>query len=130
MNTIINEVWPTAVHKVDRQSNANNNLQGYFSDCTDRYAFDFSKCGLKSDWYQYDTSQDASYHGSWVNPVTRQVISFLEGDIYLTTCETIADYKREIEAMDNWNKENGYALKRHSIDNHDGQHWDKLGEAK
>ena len=35
----------------------------------DRYLFDFYHCSTKKGYAQLDTSQDASYYGTWTNPL-------------------------------------------------------------
>jgi len=62
----------------------------------DRYFYDFGQC---QDWAQYDTSQDACYFGIWVNPDTRQVLTFAEGDETVETFDTPEEYHAALAGM-------------------------------
>lgn len=73
-----------------------------------RHAFDFSGLLGKYGWHQFDTGQDASWYGNWVNPHTLQIVSYVEGDIYLVTCENGETFFEEITEMKNFQKELGY----------------------
>lgn len=66
-----------------------------------RYYYDCGKGlpGDKADWKQYDTNQDASYYGVWVNFKTRQSFCYAEGDTTLVTCEDEAHWRLELESM-------------------------------
>lgn len=66
---------------------------------TDRYVFDFKYCSHKNGWSQLDTDQDASYHGQWANPSKLQLVSYCEGDVTVTKCTTLDDFKAEIERI-------------------------------
>ena len=55
---------------------------------SDRYAFDFDECSLDKGYAQFDTREDASYYGQWVNPHTLEFISYVEGDVTRQTCDT------------------------------------------
>ena len=59
----------------------------------DRYLFDFN---LSGEWDQFDTENDASYFGVWVNKSKLRLLSFVEGDLYLTLCADAAAYDAEI----------------------------------
>ena len=78
-----------------------------FDPMGDRYQFDFS---LKKGWAQLDTTQDASYYGNWINPVTLETLCFAEGDITRTKCETEAEFITHIHALVAWHKERGYFI--------------------
>ena len=133
---VIYDAWPGAEPANDgaeRLSVANNRLLDFFTidgsrigDCdASRYCFDFTHCGSKSDWYQYDGPQDANYFGHWCNPVTRQIVSFVEGDIYIIQCATTFDYVNELREF--WRFDQRYDPGCQSgIDDHDGRHWKKL----
>ena len=121
----VDAIWPTAY----RQRHMENGQAGrelWFTTNDDRYAMDFSECGYHSDWYQYDSRQDAWYFGQWVNPVKLLVLAYIEGDIHLTRCADAQDYRAEIARLDHWNQEHGHALRPCGIDDHDGRHWAKL----
>jgi len=77
---------------------------------TDRYRFDCHACTAADGWAQLDTRQDASYYGNWVNPVTLQMVSYAEGDISHTECDSEADFIATLTRLLNWHKESGYYL--------------------
>jgi hypothetical protein len=81
---------------------------------TDRYAFDFKLCTIGKGWAQVDTSQDASYFGTWANPFELKIVNYCEGDIFIQTADNIAEFKEEIHKIKDWNEENGH--KFHGID--------------
>jgi hypothetical protein len=67
----------------------------------DRYFYDFGG-GLPGDqcnWKQFDTSQDASYFGVWVNFETRQTFCYCEGDTTLVTCEDDEHFALQLNAL-------------------------------
>lgn len=73
----------------------------------DRYLFDFDLCEFRKGWAQIDTRNDASYYGNWANPLTRQTVSYNEGDVRITlhdSDESFAEFIREwalqLEAID------------------------------
>lgn len=47
----------------------------------DRYVFDMHFCSYDKGWAQFDSRQDASYYGHWINPEKRQIVSYCEGDV-------------------------------------------------
>ncbi len=63
----------------------------------DRYRFDFNLD--LGEWQQFDTDNDASYFGVWVNKTTLRTLQFIEGDLYLTQCADAAAYDAEIAAL-------------------------------
>lgn len=81
-----------------------------FQAMSDRYAYDFGKCTYEKGWAQVDTSQDASYFGTWANPERRQIFNYCEGDLCLTSCDTDEDFVKAIRETADWNKERGYWL--------------------
>lgn len=68
-----------------------------FDPLGDRYQFDASLCKRGAGWAQVDTTQDASYFGTWTNPTARQVLSFAEGDITLESAESDEEYWKGID---------------------------------
>lgn len=58
----------------------------------DRYLFDFGACKTSKGWAQFDSRQDASYFGNWVNPTRRQWLTYCEGDVSLVTCVDDAEF--------------------------------------
>ena len=79
-----------------------------FDGQTDRYAFDFGLCSTKNGFAQVDTSQDASYFGTWANPHKLQVVSYTEGDICVIKADTPDEFKSELRNIQTWNTENGH----------------------
>jgi hypothetical protein len=73
-----------------------------------RYLFDFNICKSSEGWAQIDTSQDASYFGTWANPFKLEIISYVEGDVYRKIAENIEEFTSEIRSIEEWNKESGY----------------------
>jgi len=93
------------------EKNANGNKIERSFNPIDRYYFDFKKCTRKNGWAQVDTEQDAHYYGTWANPVSLKVISYVEGDIYEVTADTPQAFARELRSIKHWNEENGYKFK-------------------
>lgn len=51
----------------------------------ERYAFDTGRCRTARDWCQLDLRDDCAFVGTWVQPHTRELLSFREGDVSLET---------------------------------------------
>lgn len=66
----------------------------------DRYVYDFQTCTPEKGWQQWDTAQDASYFGIWVQRELRLTLSFVEGDLKLCWCSTIESFRAEISSME------------------------------
>jgi hypothetical protein len=64
----------------------------------DRYRYDFT-LDLHA-WQQYDTRQDASYFGIWVNVKERKVFSYTEGDRTMVECPTLESFRAELKSME------------------------------
>jgi hypothetical protein len=62
----------------------------------DRYYFDFGKC---KGWKQFDTDQDASYFGVWVNEEERKTLTYAEGDITEVFCHSEESFQAELKEM-------------------------------
>ena len=71
-----------------------NRVRHVFLDA-DRYVFDLDR-GV---WAQFDTDSDAAYFGIWIDKANRRILSYIEGDLYLTRCSEDASYDREIAVM-------------------------------
>lgn len=65
----------------------------------ERYRFDFRKCPPAKGWAQYDTDQDASYFGVWVNIRQREIVTFAEGDFTRVLCPTVDHLRAELDSM-------------------------------
>ncbi len=81
-----------------------------FEAMSDRYKYDFRLCTAAKGWAQLDTRQDASYYGNWINPLTRQLMSYCEGDLTLTECDDDEDFVKTVRECANWHKEHDYFL--------------------
>ncbi len=66
--------------------------------CAERYTYD-AALSPKDGWRQWDTSQDASYFGVWVNAKLRKTVTFAEGDVTIVTCPTAEAFKAELAAF-------------------------------
>ena len=75
---------------------------------SDRYKYDFGSMTYGKGWAQIDTTQDASYYGTWTNPDRRELFNYCEGDTTLTQCDTDDDYARAVRECADWNKERNY----------------------
>lgn len=76
----------------------------------DRYKYDMNFCSASKGWAQVDTKQDASYYGTWANPITLEIFNYCEGDITHTKCDDETDFIVEMRKTVDWNKEAGYWL--------------------
>jgi hypothetical protein len=79
-----------------------------FNPMGDRYAFDFRMCTAAKGWAQLDTAQDASYYGQWLNPTTREYVSYVEGDMTHVQYETDAEFVAGVRETVEWERRNGY----------------------
>lgn len=73
-----------------------------FYPMADRYAFDTGRCAWSQGWVQVDTTQDASYFGTWANLRERQILCFAEGDVITTKCATPESFAREMRRLHQW----------------------------
>lgn len=63
----------------------------------DRYLFDF---GLDRDeWEEFDTENDASYFGIWLNKSKLQTLHYVEGDVSFTQCDSPESFDSEVAAL-------------------------------
>ena len=53
------------------------------NDIHDRYAIDWELCSPAdtTKWAQLDTEADAAWFGQWVNPFTRTIVAYCEGEL-------------------------------------------------
>ncbi len=100
--------------KIDRSSNFG----------ADRYHYDFGECSAANGWAQLDSGQDASYFGTWINPVKRQILSYTEGDVCLVTVDTDTELVEEVQAIHDWNEKQGHRLANRIIGIDPGSNWD------
>lgn len=66
---------------------------------SDRYCIDFAEDFRAEGWEQFDTDQDASYYGVWVNRTKFLTLSYAEGDWTLVVCKDRDSYNREVARM-------------------------------
>lgn len=85
-------------------------VERHFEPEADRYCFDCDLCHFSKGWAQCDTKQDASYYGTWANPLTRQVVCFCEGDVTIYRCETAEDFAAAVRMLAEWSIDNGYGF--------------------
>jgi len=62
----------------------------------DRYRFDSSLCTKDAGFEQFDTDQDASYFGVWVNRKERVTLTYSEGDLTLVVCPSAETFNAEM----------------------------------
>lgn len=93
----------------------------------DRYVYDFGLCASTNGFAQIDTSQDASYFGTWADPERLIIFNYCEGDCYMTECDTPEEFAAEVEGIKRWNEENGHRFI--GIDPGLGEHGKKNTEA-
>jgi hypothetical protein len=74
----------------------------------DRYTYDFGLCSYENGWAQVDTTQDASYFGTWDNPTRLMIFSYCEGDTTLKEAASPEEFAAELREIDSWNRANGY----------------------
>ncbi|HSG61885.1 MAG TPA: hypothetical protein VLA24_10705 [Pseudomonadales bacterium] len=74
----------------------------------DRYVYDWGLCSSDKNFAQVDTSQDASYFGTWANPFKRIIVCYCEGDVTLQIAETDAEFVAELRNIQQWNIDNGH----------------------
>ena len=74
----------------------------------DRYHYDFTECTASKGWIRITTGQDAPYFGQWLQPFTRTVVTFAEGDEYRAQAETDAELTIHLLETATWNAEQGH----------------------
>lgn len=67
-----------------------------------RYHYDFDEAFTRAGWEQYDTDQDASYFGVWVNANERKVFTYAEGDRILEIADTQEAFVALLRRMANF----------------------------
>lgn len=78
-----------------------------FHPMADRYAFDEGRCAWSKGWVQVDTTQDASYYGTWAHLEDRRILCFAEGDIITTECADAESFAREMRRLHEWSADRG-----------------------
>lgn len=64
----------------------------------ERYLVDFADDFKPEGWEQFDTDQDASYFGVWVNRRLMLTLAYAEGDWSLVVCGSVESYNAEIQS--------------------------------
>lgn len=70
-----------------------------------RYTFDFGMCRLANGWAQMDTRKDSGSYGVWTQPFERKIVSYCEGDVHTTECDTDDEYMAELTTTVQWHKD-------------------------
>ena len=83
---------------VNDRGNSVYNLGIYHPDL-DRYHFDFEECTEARGFKQYDTEQDASYFGIWVDVGRRLTVTYAEGDLAVVVCPSEDGLRAELASM-------------------------------
>lgn len=55
-----------------------------------------------------DTSQDASYYGTWANPFELKLVNYCEGDVTESQWDTEAGFVAGVRELERWAREGGY----------------------
>jgi hypothetical protein len=83
-------------------------IERKFEMYADRYKYDMGMCCASEGFAQVDTTQDASYFGTWANPFTLQIVSYCEGDVTIETGKNNRDFIQGILRLIAWNIAGGY----------------------
>lgn len=67
-----------------------------------RYLYDFGACTSQRGWAQFDSEQDASYYGNWINPAKRMWFSYCEGDTTLVICDNDTEFVSYVRESVEW----------------------------
>lgn len=73
----------------------------------DRYKYDWGLCSSQNGFAQVDTRQDASYFGTWANPLKRIVFCYCEGDCTTVECDTDEEFVTYMRDLEEWNRKMG-----------------------
>lgn len=95
--TGIDQVDPL-LEAADETTNENGSrVRKAFLMYADRYLFD---CQLDSaEWEQFDTENDASYFGVWLNRTKLRTLEYAEGDLIFTQAADAAGYDAEVAGL-------------------------------
>jgi hypothetical protein len=97
----------------DAEPNSRGNTIYRITHSTGRYCVDFADDFTAEGWEQFDTDQDASYFGVWLNKSKLMFLSYCEGDWCLAACPDVAHYNAEVEAAIQFHGE-GFIAKGYS----------------
>jgi hypothetical protein len=73
----------------------------------DLYIYDFGLCSCENGRVQVDTTQDASYFGTWANPIRLMIFSYCEGDTTLKAAASPEEFAVELREIDAGNRAHG-----------------------
>ena len=121
VSDLVRTTWPGASFKSQSASDIGAEIRRYFKINGERYAFDNKHCGMSSDWYQYDSDQDAPYYGTWINPALLAAVCYCEGDITATICGAPTQFRQWFAELEAWSKDRNGRL-----DDHDDKFWAKV----
>ncbi len=77
---------------------------------TERYEFDTGLCSGANGFAQVDTRQDAPYFGTWVNPFSHVIVTYVEGDVTIEKHSNRWDFVQAVERLRAWNVSCGYGF--------------------
>lgn len=78
---------------------------------TTRYSFDTKECSYRNGWAQIDTLSDAWYYGQWCNPQELKIVSYAEGDITVTECESEEEFVEQLLEIKSWHNGSGWTFR-------------------
>lgn len=76
--------------------------QRSFNGGAERYYYDLGPCSARNGFAQIDSRQDAPWYGTWCSPSERKVVSFVEGDVAETVCDTDEEFVQYLREMADW----------------------------
>ena len=87
------------MRRQDTRTNSRGNTIHDMFMPSERYIIDFADDYKTEGWKQYDTDQDASYFGVWVNIDKRLTLTYAEGDWSLVVCADAEHLQAELDDM-------------------------------
>ena len=73
-----------------------------------RYDYDSNYCSYSVGFAQLDTSQDAWYFGTWVNPDTLTIVCYCEGDLITQVADNLDEFRAAVRNIREWNCAQGH----------------------
>jgi hypothetical protein len=94
----------------------------------DRYLYD--QLLVPKGWAQLDTDSDAAWYGTWADPVSFTLFSYVEGDCTTTQCDTAEEFAAEVRKVATWHSNHGRWLGiDYGTSDAARQQWEALGLA-
>lgn len=93
----IKQLIDTGARPSTWENERGNTITNAYIGSVDRYQFDSQLCTKDAGFEQFDTDQDASYFGVWVNRKERVTLTYSEGDLTLVTCPSSDTFRAEIQ---------------------------------